>query len=102
MCEWQRAKDGPLFLFRCKVCHMLKRRDSSGRWRYFADAETRKRWRERPYRRNHVQHINILQMTSTGWSYETYSWPPGHGKIERRKEGVDVIREEENADGDSS
>jgi hypothetical protein len=84
--EWKRAKGGPSFLFRCQICHLLKRRDTSGKWRYFADAQTRTRWRERPYRRSHAQHINVLSMKAHGWSYETYTWPPGHGQKERKEE----------------
>jgi hypothetical protein len=69
---------------------MLKRRDeSSGKWCYFADDETRKKWREIPaYRKSHAQQINVLQMKRGGWAYETYSFPPGFGKIARRKESA--------------
>jgi hypothetical protein len=69
---------------------MLKRRDEpSGKWRYFADEVTRKKWREIPaYRKSHVQQINVLQVYHSGWAYETYSFPPGFGKIARRKESA--------------
>ena len=87
--EWRRVEDGPSFLFRCKSCEVLKRRDTSGRWRYFSDAKTRKNRTACAFRRGqmrHIQQINVLEVTPFGWSYETYSCPPGFGKIERRRE----------------